>query len=183
MVKLQKVVFVALATFFCCERIAADRNYQLLENRAAYYGGFPLSIGLGGNCPAGTYSCDSEQLGSCCPTNNFCANPGTICCPTGRPPISVQNGYYAICTYTLLIILLADDCSVALINAPTCADPSWTFWVVSTTYTCCLPGKIPDNNGGCTTPGNSAAASTALYQTVRYLYLFCIFQCEAATCQ
>jgi hypothetical protein len=97
MVKLQKVVFAALVTFFYCETIAADGSLQLLENRAAYYGGYPLSIDFGATCPAGTYSCDSEHIGGpCCPTNNFCANAGTICCPTGRPSFSIQNSCYSI---------------------------------------------------------------------------------------
>jgi hypothetical protein len=94
--------------------------------------------------------------------------------PVGLP-FPFKTAVIPFCIYTLLIRLLAEDCTDTVNNAPTCADPSWTFWTVSVIYTCCPSGNIPDNNGGCTTPGNSAAASTAEYQTVTHLFLSPIF--------
>jgi hypothetical protein len=90
-------------------------------------------------------------------------------------PSPLKTAVIPLCIYTLLISLPAEDCTDTVSSAPTCADPSWTFWTVSSIYWCCPSGDVPDNNGGCTTPGNSAAASTAVYQTVTHLFLSSIF--------
>jgi hypothetical protein len=95
MAKLQTIFYVALITLFHAEASAVDGSLQILENRAAFYGGFSLSIDLETNCPAGTFSCDystgSLRGGPCCPISTVCTSNADFCCPTCEYSLSTPK--------------------------------------------------------------------------------------------
>ncbi|KAH7308336.1 hypothetical protein BKA65DRAFT_177219 [Rhexocercosporidium sp. MPI-PUGE-AT-0058] len=95
---------------------------QSLQHRAAYQGGWALSL-PGADCPVIAPVACSTRSGTvnptCCPEGQLC--DGTIypyCCPTGS------------------------DCFSTVENLPVCANSTWNMYVLTgAQYFCCEPGQ------------------------------------------